>query len=98
MEISIQLFIGILINTIAFGVMGFRNNKLGITVPNWLDNESLQIFITIFYYASFLVILFSPGNLVIKIIICVLMQFLVNHAVWGIITGIIAGIFFKDKK
>lgn len=98
METSMQLFIGLATNTITFGIMGFRNNKLGITVPSWLNNEILQIFITIFYYASFLVILFAPGNLIIKIIICVLMQFLVNHIVWGAITGVIAGIFFKDKK
>ena len=88
---------GIAINTIAFGIMGFRNNKLGITIPRWLDNEIFQIFITIFYYTSFLVILLAPGNLIIKIIICILMQFLVNHIVWGTITGVIASIFFNKK-
>jgi len=95
---SKQLIIGVIINTVAFGIMGFHKNKLGIKIPNFLHNEILQMLITAVYFISFVVILFSPGNLILKIIICLLMQFVINHIMWGSLTGIIAGIFFKDKN
>lgn len=40
---SIQIIIGILINTMAFGIMGFSNNKLGIPVPVVFKNSVLSI-------------------------------------------------------
>lgn len=94
---SKQLIIGVIINTVAFGIMGFHKNKLGIKIPEFLHNDVLQIMVTVVYFASFAVILFSPENIILKIIICLLMQFVANHIVWGALTGIIAGIFFKNK-
>lgn len=98
MKISTQLIVGIIINMVAFGIMGFHKDKLGIKIPRFLHNEILQIFITIIYFLSFAVILFSPGNLILKIVICLLMQFLINHIIWGAFAGIIAGVFFKNTN
>ena len=95
---SVQILIGILINTLAFGIMGFRRNRLGIAIPKFLANEFFQILITLVYFASFFIILFSPENLIIKIVICLLMQFLMNHVLWGFLTVVIASKFFKNIK
>lgn len=92
-----QLIIGVIINTVSFGIMGFHKNKLGIKIPEFLHNQILQMLITAVYFVSFVVILFSPEKIILKIIICLLMQFVINHIVWGALTGIIAGIFFKNK-
>ncbi len=98
MTIGAQLIIGIVINTLAFGIMGFRKNTLGIPVPKWLDSEVLQIPVTIAYFGSFLIVLLAPGvSWILKIILSLLMQFVINHVLWGLITGGIAGIFFKDR-
>jgi len=94
---STILLVGIIINTLAFGLMGLRRNELGIKIPKFFHNELLQTLITIIYFGSFAVILFAPESLVLKLAICLLMQFIINHIVWGIVMGIIAGIFFKDK-
>jgi len=88
---SSLLIFGILINTIIFGIIGFRNQKLGIKIPEFLKNDFLNTPTTIIYYLSFLIILLSPEKLWLKIIIILLMQFVINHVLWGIITGIIAG-------
>lgn len=84
---------GLIINTLLFGYMGFTNEKMGVLsiIPKFLLNKYLSMVLTISYFLSFLIILLSPGNLLIHIIICLLMQFLINHLVWGIITGVIAG-------
>ena len=95
---STVLIVGIIINTVAFGIMGFHKNKLGIKIPYFMHNEILQIMVTSIYFLSFVIILFSPESLIFKIVVCLLMQFAVNHILWGSITGIIAGIFFKDNS
>ncbi len=93
---STQLILGIILNTIAFGIMGFRKQRLGINIPPFLLSEFFNIPITLIYFASFLIILFSPERLWLKILIALAMQFLVNHILWGTITGTIAGV--KSKK
>ena len=96
---SVQLILSLVFNTIAFGLMGFGNNKLGIAVPRFLQNKFISILITITYFSSFIVILLSPENLILKIVVALLMQFLVNHIIWGSITGLIAGMKVRrDKK
>ncbi|MFA6006144.1 MAG: hypothetical protein WC764_00205 [Candidatus Paceibacterota bacterium] len=95
---SILLIVGIIINTMAFGVMGFRNQKLGIKVPKILLREIFNIPITVIYYLSFVVILLSPDSWLQKIIIALSMQFLINHIIWGSITGIVAGIIVRRNK
>lgn len=94
---STLLFVGIITNTLAFGMMGLRRNTLGIKVPEFLHNEILQMLVTAIYFGSFVSILLSPEQLVLKIILCLLLQFVINHIVWGIIWGVIAGVFFKDR-
>lgn len=95
---SLQLIIGILINTVTFGLMGFQNQKLGIPVSKFLNNNFVYIIFTVVYYGSFFIILLSPENLVLKIIICILMQFLINPTLWGAITGLIAGLIERRNK
>ena len=75
---STQLIAGIIINTLAFGVMGFRNQKLEINTPKFLLSEVFNWPTTIIYYVSFLIILFSPEKLLLKITIALLMQFLIK--------------------
>lgn len=94
---STQLIIGLLTNTAAFGVMGFRNQKLGIKTPKFLQNAIFSWPLIIIYDLSFIIILFSPESLWIKIAACLLMQFVINHLIWGVITGLIAGITAKKK-
>ena len=94
---STQLILGIITNTLAFGIMGFRSQKLGIKVPRFLLTEFFNIPITIIYYLSFVIILFSPDGWILKIAVAVCMQFIVNHILWGAVTGIVAGIG-KNKK
>ncbi len=96
--INTQIILGIIVNTIFFGIMGVCNNKLGIPVPQFLKNKTLQLLGTIVYFVTFLVVLLAPGNILIKILICLLMQFLVNHIIWGAITGIIAGVIERRKR
>lgn len=87
---SEQLIIGILANTIIFGVMAFRNQKLGIRTPDFLQSKIFGMPLVIADFASFAVILLSPDEWWIKILTALLMQFLINHIFWGIITGVIA--------
>lgn len=95
---SAQLIFGLILNTIVFGLMGFSNNKLAIKIPGFLQNRFVNILITIAYFSSFIVILLSPENLILKIVVALLMQFLVNHIIWGSITGLIAGRKVKKNK
>ena len=92
---SVQLIFGLLLNTIAFGVMGLNRQQLGIKLPQYFHNGVLQLMVTMVYYASFLIILFSTESLFLKIVISLLMQFVINHIVWGLIMGSVAGLFFK---
>lgn len=89
-----QLIIGILVNTLAFGAMAFIGTdakaRVAHKIPRFLRNKYLDILTTVIYFASFLIILFAPSNLIINIIICLLMQFLINHAIWGTITGLLS--------
>lgn len=87
---SEQLIIGILANTIIFGIMAFRNQKLGIRTPDFLQSKIFGMPLIIADFASFAVILLSPDEWWIKILTALLMQFLINHIFWGIITGVIA--------
>lgn len=88
---STQLIIGIIINTIIFGIMGWRNPRTGLTTPKFLHGNLFNISLTIIYFLSFVVILFSQEKLWIKIVIALLMQFVINHIIWGTIVGIITG-------
>lgn len=97
---STQIIIGLLINTLSFAYMGFTNEKTGIRVilPRIILNKVVDFIITVVLYPlSFLIILFSPGNLFVKIGICLFMHFFVNHIVWGVITGMIAGLIIRRK-
>jgi hypothetical protein len=93
-----QLVVGILLNTLAFGAMGFARQKLGIKTPAFLQNDIVSILITVVYAGSFFVILLSPGSWLLKIAICLGMQFLVNHLIWGVITGVVAGIGERKRR
>lgn len=95
---STQLIIGIIINTLIFGVMGFRNQKLGIKTPEFLKNNFFNTPTTIIYFLSFLIIIFSPDKLWLTIAVALLMQFVINHIIWGTITGVIAGRGIKKIK
>jgi len=88
-----MLIAGIIINTLLFGYMGFSNEKSGVShlMPLFLRNSVLELILTISYFGSFLIILLAPGGLIRNIIVAVLMQIIINHVIWGIITGIIAG-------
>jgi hypothetical protein len=93
------LIIGILINTFLFGIMAFTDPKMGVSslVPKILKNTRVGLIFTISYILSFLIILFSGGNLIINILVCLVMQFVINHIMWGLITGIIAGKITKNN-
>ena len=88
---STQLLIGIIINTLSFGVIGWRNPKTGLSVPKFLHSDLFNIALTFTYFLSFAIILFSPEKLLVKIIAALLMQFLINHVIWGGIFGVITG-------
>ncbi len=89
-----MLLIGVMINTMLFGYMAFTNEKMGIShkVPQFLLNPILNTILTFLYPLSFVFILFVPGGLIKNIIVCLLLQFIINHIVWGSIVGIISGI------
>ncbi len=89
---STQLIIGIIINTIIFGIMGFRNQKLGIKTPIFLQSKLFGLPLVIADIISFIVILSSPDVWLVKIITAFLMFFVINHVVWGVLTGLIAGV------
>ena len=94
-----QIVIGLVVNTLSFAYMGFTTESAGVLsiVPKILLNKYFDIANTIIYTLSFIIILTSPGNLLIKIGICLLMQFIVNHMFWGIVTGTIASKIVKRK-
>ena len=98
-----QLYIGIAINTLIFGYMAITNKEksLFVRLPLifTLGGDTVVILSTFLYWASFLVILFSPGGIIRNIAICLAMQFVINHVVWAVILGVIAGLIArKDKK
>lgn len=88
------LLLGIAINTLLFGYMAFTNDKMGIShkIPTFLLNPILNTILTFMYPLSFILILISPGGLLRNVVISLLLQFLVNHLVWGSIVGVIGGI------
>lgn len=94
------MIIGLLINTLSFAYMGFTNEKTGMRgiLPRFMLNKVMDFIITLILYPlSFLIILLSPGNLFVKIGICLLMQFFINHIFWGTITGVVAGLIIRRK-
>jgi hypothetical protein len=94
-----MLWVGVLINTVLFSYMAFTNDKTGIPhkLPNFLLSPILSTVLTLGYFASFLIIILSPGGLIRNIIIVLLMQFLINHILWGIIVGTIGGLLAKKR-
>lgn len=93
------LIVGIILNSLVFGVMGATNKQTGIPhlLPRFLVNPIADILLLILYVVSFAIILLSPVNLFLRIIIAVVMQFLVNHLVWGLIIGTIGGLDAKKR-
>jgi hypothetical protein len=96
---SAQIIIGLAVNTLCFGWMGFTNKETGILkiAPNNKYLVILDAILTTFYFLSFLVIIFSPGNMLINIGISLLMQIFINHLIWGTITGIISNLILKKS-
>lgn len=86
-----QLILGITVNTLLFGYIAFFNEKTGIILPKTKFYVVLDFVIMACYFLSFLIIMLSPGNLIINIIICLSLQFLINHIVWGSFAGIVIG-------
>jgi len=93
---SIQILIGILVNTALFGLMGWSNNKLGLGVPRILSHGIFNTALAPLYFMSFGIILFSPESLFMKIVVAILLQFLINHLLWGVIIGVIARMHNKS--
>ncbi len=93
---SNQLILGIILNTIIFGIMSFRNNKLGIKTSDFLQSPWFGFPLIVVDIISFIIILSSPENWWKKVVIALSMQFLFNHIIWGIITGIVAGRSSKE--
>jgi len=96
---STQIIIGLIVNTLCFGWMAFTNRENGILKIN-PKNKYLVILdaiLTAFYFLSFLIIIFSPGNILINIVISLLMQVFFNHLIWGTITGIISSLILKKS-
>lgn len=93
------LIVGIILNTLVFGLMGATNKQSGIPhlLPRFLVNPIADTLLLILYVVSFIVILLSPVNLFLKIIVAVVMQFLVNHFLWGLILGTIGGIDARKR-
>jgi len=81
------------LDILAFGYLAFTNEKAGLfkNVQFFRSNimETLAIFPSII---STVLILFSPGGLVRNIITILLLQFVVNHIIWGVIHGVVDGI------
>ena len=93
-----QLILGIIVNTLLFGYGAFFNEKTGIILPKTKFYIVLDVVLTICYFLSFLIILLAPGNLIVNIIICLSMQFLINHIVWGSLAGLVIGNIKKKEK
>lgn len=94
-----MLIVGILVNTLLFGYAGFTNKKTGIPhkLPKFLLNPIIERVFTFGYLGSFVIILLAPGGLLRNIIISLLMQFVINHILWGSIVGSIAGALNRKK-
>lgn len=93
------LIVGIIFNTLVFGIMGATNKQTGIPhlLPKFLVNPITDMFLLILYIVSFVIILLSPVNLLLRIIVAVVMQFFVNHLLWGLIIGTIGGLDAKKR-
>lgn len=93
------LIVGIILNTLVFGLMGATNKQTGIPhlLPKFLVNPITDMLLLVLYIVSFVIILLSPVNLFLRIIVAVAMQFLVNHFLWGLIIGTIGGINAKKR-
>lgn len=90
---------GIILNTVIFGIMGATNKQSGIPhlLPRFFVNPIADTLLLILYVVSFITILLSPVNLFLRIIVAVAMQFLVNHFLWGLIIGTIGGIDTRKR-
>lgn len=94
------MYIGsVILNTLLFGYMAFTDEKMGVShrVPNFLKSTLLITTIPILYIVSFFLILISPGGLLRNIITMIGMQLLMNHLIWGTLTGIIGGLESKNR-
>ncbi len=77
--------------------MAILNEKTGIILSRTKFYKILDIIATTGYSFSFFIIILSPGNLIVNIIICLFLQFFMNHVIWGSLSGIIIGNAIKNK-
>lgn len=89
-----MIFIGVLLNTLSFGLMGFTNKQSGVPhlLPKFLISATADSIMLLLYLSSFIVILFSPIHFLARIGIAIALQFFINHVIWGLVVGTIAGL------
>lgn len=94
-----MLLTAIIVNTLLFGLMGFNSlsRKYPLDIPLIFSRGSFYTILPFLYWASFLFILFSDGEIIRNFVICIALQFFVNHLVWGIITGAYLGKVTNDN-
>lgn len=93
-----MLLYAVLANTIFFGLMAVTSHKTNplIPAPGLRNKQTMIVFlvidavINIGYILTFPWIIFSSNNYLLNIGIALLMQFVVNHFVWGILLSPIA--------
>lgn len=89
----------LLLNTLAFGYGAFTNEKMGVShlLPRVMVGSFLITLALIMYFVSFALILLSPGGLIRNLLAMAAMQFLINHLIWGTITGVVGGLGSSRK-
>ena len=95
----IQIIV-ITINILLFGLISFNSvaKKYPLDVPLiFMFGDVASILITLGYFSSFIFILIFGESFMISLLICLALQFFINHIIWGTITGLYIGRIEKKR-
>lgn len=92
---------GIILSFFLFGYMAFSSRKrrdpagwflyTPLALQIIANNGIIDLILTFLYPVALLIIILSPGNIIINILTVIALQFVIYHIIWGTITGIIEG-------
>jgi len=99
--------IAVIVNTLCFGHMAFSNSYDRMrfdwvmhmpTIFSYLFENVVSLILTVAYFISFVVIVFSADSLIKGIITVLVLQFLFNHFLWGFAVGLFESYFFIKPR
>lgn len=88
----------VMLDILSFGYIALTHRKTGLLKDvKFFRSDLMETFAIIPSIISAILILISPGGLVRNIITILLLQFVINHFIWGILVGNIEGILSNNR-